>query len=143
MAKPDLWDAAARARVSDRWAKASADWNTATTDALLTAAALNPDSMVLDLAAGSGESALSVAQRLIGGRVIALDRSRAGLLLPAHAVETWASRRRSCASRVTHTLSHSGRIAWTASLAAAASCSLATLTWLCQKCFVCSSLAGV
>ncbi len=81
MAKPDLWDAAARARVSDRWAKASADWNTATTDALLTAAALNPDSMVLDLAAGSGESALSVAQRLIGGRFIALDRSRAGLLL--------------------------------------------------------------
>jgi SAM-dependent methyltransferase len=81
MTKSDSWDAAAQARVSDRWAKASADWNTAMTDALLAAAALDPDSVVLDLAAGSGDPALSVAQRLIGGRVIALDSSRAGLLL--------------------------------------------------------------
>jgi ubiquinone/menaquinone biosynthesis C-methylase UbiE len=81
MTKPDSWDAAARARVSDRWAKASADWNTAMTDALLAAVALDPDSVVLDLAAGSGDPALSVAQRLIAGRVIALDSSRAGLLL--------------------------------------------------------------
>jgi hypothetical protein len=40
MTKLDSWDAAARARVSDRWAKASADWNKAMTDALLAAAAL-------------------------------------------------------------------------------------------------------
>jgi len=51
------------------------------TDALLAAAALDPDSVVLDLAAGSGDPALSVAQRVIRGRVIALDSSRAGLLL--------------------------------------------------------------
>ncbi len=81
MIKADSWDAAARARVSDRWTKASADWNTAMTDALLAAAVLDPNSVVLDLAAGSGDPALSVAQRLIGGRVIALDSSRAGLLL--------------------------------------------------------------
>ena len=51
------------------------------TDALLDAAALEPVSRVLDLAAGSGDPALSIAQRLSGGRVIALDSSRAGLLL--------------------------------------------------------------
>lgn len=81
MAKPDSWDAAARARVSDRWAKASTDWNTAMTDALLAAVALGPESAVLDLAAGSGDPALNVAHGLLGGRVIALDSSRAGLLL--------------------------------------------------------------
>src|SRR6266436_9801090 len=81
MTKSNSWDAAARARASDRWTKASADWNTAMTDALLAAAALEPVSRVLDLAAGSGDPALNIAQRLIGGRVIALDSSRAGLLL--------------------------------------------------------------
>src|SRR4029077_9378713 len=81
MTARELWDAAARARVSDRWAEASARWNTAITDALLSAAALTPDSMVLDLAAGSGDPALAIAELLIRGRVIALDSSRAGLLL--------------------------------------------------------------
>lgn len=75
------WDAAAQARVSDRWADAAALWNTAITDALLFAAALTPDCVVLDLAAGSGDPALAIAERLIGGRVLALDSSRAGLLL--------------------------------------------------------------
>jgi ubiquinone/menaquinone biosynthesis C-methylase UbiE len=51
------------------------------TDALLSAAALTPDSVVLDLAAGSGDPALTIADRVIRGRVIALDSSRAGLLL--------------------------------------------------------------
>ena len=37
--------------------------------------------MVLDLAAGSGDPALTIAGRLIRGRVIALDSCRAGLLL--------------------------------------------------------------
>lgn len=80
MTERDLWDAAARTRVSDRWAEAAALWNTPITDALLSAAALTPDSVVLDLAAGSGDPALSVAERLIGGIVIALDSSRTGLL---------------------------------------------------------------
>ena len=87
MTKSNSWDTAARARASNRWTKASADWNTAMTDALLDAAALEPVSRVLDLAAGSGDPALSIAQRLSGGRVIALDSSRAGLLLANTHVE--------------------------------------------------------
>ena len=76
-----LWDAAARARQSQRWTEHSARWNTAMTHALLSAAAIAPDSVVLDLAAGSGDPALTIAERLIRGRVIALDSSRSGLLL--------------------------------------------------------------
>ena len=49
------------------------------TDALLSAAKLRPDSVVLDLAAGTGEPAVSIAGRLTSGRVIALDTSRASL----------------------------------------------------------------
>jgi ubiquinone/menaquinone biosynthesis C-methylase UbiE len=81
MTARELWDAAARARASDRWAEASARWNTAMTNALLSAAAITPDSVVLDLAAGSGDPALSIAEHLVGGRVLALDNSRSGLLL--------------------------------------------------------------
>jgi ubiquinone/menaquinone biosynthesis C-methylase UbiE len=56
------------------------------TDALLSSAALTPDSVVLDLAAGSGDPALTIADRVNRGRVIALDSSRTGLLLAsAHA----------------------------------------------------------
>jgi ubiquinone/menaquinone biosynthesis C-methylase UbiE len=43
------------------------------TDALLSAAALSPSSVVLDLATGSGDPALTIAERVIRGRVIALD----------------------------------------------------------------------
>ena len=81
MTARDSWDAAARARVSNRWAEASARWNTAMTAALLSAAAITPDSVVLDLAAGSGDPALTIAERLIRGRVTALDNSLSGLLL--------------------------------------------------------------
>jgi ubiquinone/menaquinone biosynthesis C-methylase UbiE len=81
MTRLDPWDAAAQARVSDRWAAASAEWNTAITQALLTPTGLSPDSMVLDLAAGSGEPALSIARRLTAGKVIAIDSSLASLLL--------------------------------------------------------------
>src|SRR5215831_11776862 len=81
MTASDSWDAAARARVSNRWAEASAHWNTAMTAALLSAAAITADTVVLDLASGSGDPALTTAERLIRGRVIALDSSRSGLLL--------------------------------------------------------------
>jgi ubiquinone/menaquinone biosynthesis C-methylase UbiE len=57
------------------------------TDALLSSAALTPDSVVLDLAAGSGDPALAIAERVIRGRVIALDRSRAGLFLASTHVQ--------------------------------------------------------
>src|SRR5215467_9015466 len=81
MTARDSWDAAARARVSDRWAECSARWNSAMTDALLSAAALTPECVVLDLAAGSGDPALTIAERLIRVRVIGLVSSHAGLLL--------------------------------------------------------------
>jgi len=79
--KGDSWDAAAQVRASDRWATASAAWNKSMTDALLAAAALGPDSVLLDLAAGSGDPALTVAERFVSVRVIALDKSLTGLLL--------------------------------------------------------------
>ena len=89
-----LWDAAAQARVSDRWAQCSTRWNTAMTDALLSAAALTPDSVVLDLASGSGDPALTIAERLVRGRVIALDSSGSGLLLARkHALRLGSGRK--------------------------------------------------
>lgn len=81
MPKRDLWDAAASARVSERWASAAADWNTAMTEELLKAAKIKDHSVVLDLAAGSGDPALTIARRLSHGTVIALDSSLAGLQL--------------------------------------------------------------
>ena len=51
------------------------------TNALLSAAALTPDSVVLDLAAGSGDPTLIMAEQVVRGGVIALDSSRTGLLL--------------------------------------------------------------
>jgi ubiquinone/menaquinone biosynthesis C-methylase UbiE len=91
--KRSPWDAAARARVHDWWADAAVDWHTAMTDALLSAAQLRPDSVVLDLAAGTGEPALTIAGRITSGRVIALDSSRASLVLAGrraheHGLET-------------------------------------------------------
>ena len=51
------------------------------TDTLLSAAKLQPDSVVLDLAAGSGDPALTIAECVVRGRVFALDSSCAGLSL--------------------------------------------------------------
>jgi len=75
------WDAAARTRASDRWADAAVRWNKAMTDALLSSAAITSDCAVLDLAAGSGDPALTIAARLSTGKVIALDCSHTGLSL--------------------------------------------------------------
>ena len=88
MAPLDPWDAAAQTRASDRWAAASSEWNTSITEALLAATGLSPNSMVLDLAAGSGDPTLSIARRLIAGKVIAIDSSLSSLLLAkTHAQE--------------------------------------------------------
>src|SRR5262249_36170211 len=81
MTESALWDAAARARVSDRWADAAALWNKAMTDALVSSAAITPDCAVLDLAAGSGDPALTIAAGLSTGKVIALDSSHTSLSL--------------------------------------------------------------
>jgi ubiquinone/menaquinone biosynthesis C-methylase UbiE len=79
MTEHSAWDAAGRARVSDRWAQFAALWNRAMTEALLSAAALSPDSVVLDLAAGSGDPAFTIAGQLNGGYVIALDSSHSSI----------------------------------------------------------------
>src|SRR5690349_11825155 len=81
MSAPNLWDTASQARVNTRWANASAKWNTAMTEALLAAADLRPDFTVLDVAAGSGDPSLTIAQRLTAGRVTAMDSSLSGLML--------------------------------------------------------------
>ena len=81
MTERDTWDAAGRARASKRWAECAAHWNKAMTDALLSAAVLSPDSVVLDLAAGAGDPTFTIAERLVGGCVIALDSSHASISL--------------------------------------------------------------
>jgi len=77
----DPWGDASRSRVDDRWATAAAGWNAALTDALIAAAAIAPESLVVDVAAGSGDPSLEIVQRVSSVRIIALDRSSAGLAL--------------------------------------------------------------
>jgi ubiquinone/menaquinone biosynthesis C-methylase UbiE len=67
--------------MADKWQEAAANWNTALTETLLDLATLHPGSLVLDIAAGSGDPALSIAKRLDVGRVLAIDSSYPGLLL--------------------------------------------------------------
>ena len=81
MAQRDPWAEASRGRTSTRWAEAAAGWNTALTDTLIAAAQIGPESVVVDLAAGSGDPSLEIARRIPSASVIALDRSSAGLAL--------------------------------------------------------------
>ena len=81
MVDNDVWGAAAQVRTADRWHFAAANWNAALTHALLDSANLTPSCLVIDVAAGSGDPALSIVKRLREGRVIAIDSSRPGLLL--------------------------------------------------------------
>ncbi|MFY9529853.1 MAG: methyltransferase domain-containing protein [Candidatus Acidiferrales bacterium] len=77
----DPWATAADVRTADRWRSAAAHWGTALTQALLDSADLRRNSFVLDVAAGSGDPALYIAQRVTEGSVVALDSSRRSLLL--------------------------------------------------------------
>ncbi len=81
MSYNDHWAAAADVRTSDRWRAAAAHWGSALTQALTDSVDLHQNSFVLDVAAGSGDPALYIAQRLSEGRVVALDSSRSSLLL--------------------------------------------------------------
>jgi ubiquinone/menaquinone biosynthesis C-methylase UbiE len=83
----DPWASASEVRTSARWHSAAAKWGQALTEALLDAANLQQDSVVLDIAAGSGDPALSIAQRLTQGSVVALDPSSPGLLLAKRQAE--------------------------------------------------------
>jgi SAM-dependent methyltransferase len=77
----DLWGEASRVRASERWASAAAGWGRALTDALIEAAGIEPDSVVLDLACGSGDPALDILSRFPSVRVVGVDRSSPGLVL--------------------------------------------------------------
>ncbi|HZP16898.1 MAG TPA: methyltransferase domain-containing protein, partial [Terriglobales bacterium] len=79
--KSDPWAQASRARSRDRWAIAAARWNCALTDALIEAANIPLEALVLDVACGSGEPALDILQRFPSSRVIAFDTSAPGLVL--------------------------------------------------------------
>jgi len=81
MVDNDVWGAAAEVRTADRWHAAAANWNSSLTQALLDSASLPPCCLVVDVAAGCGDPALSIIKRLKEGRVIGIDSSRPGLLL--------------------------------------------------------------
>ena len=66
MVDNDVWGAAAQVRTADRWHFAAANWNAALTQALLDSANLTPSCLVIDVAAGSGDPALSIIKRLKG-----------------------------------------------------------------------------
>ena len=75
------------------------------TDALLSATELRTDSVVLDLAAGSGDPSLSIAERLTTGRIIALDSSHASLLLAiTHAQRLGLTRNIHCIQADAHAI---------------------------------------
>ena len=63
----DVWDAAAQVRTANRWHSAAANWNSALTEALLDSANPRQSDLVVDVAAGSGDPALSIAERLRSG----------------------------------------------------------------------------
>jgi ubiquinone/menaquinone biosynthesis C-methylase UbiE len=68
----------------DRWTPVLSDWLAPVTDAMVRAAAIAPGQRVLDVAAGAGEPALTIAQR-VGptGSVVATDLSDAILAYAA------------------------------------------------------------
>lgn len=70
------WDSFARTNASDRFRKQSAAMGTPLTELLVREANAQPGSLVLDIACGTGEPAISLATRLSGsGLVIATDVS--------------------------------------------------------------------
>jgi hypothetical protein len=64
MVDNDLLRASAQAPTADRWHSAAANWNSALTQALVDRANLRKSCLVVDVTAGSGDPALSIAQRL-------------------------------------------------------------------------------
>jgi hypothetical protein len=65
--------ACASLRTANRWVSAAANWNTALIQALLDSANLRQSDLVVDIAAGSGDPALSIAGRLRNGSVFAME----------------------------------------------------------------------
>ncbi len=85
--------------VSNRWAADAAGWNRALTDALIAAAAIVPESLVVDVAAGSSDPSLEIVQRISSVRVVAMDKSSAGLALARENSERLGVANSLCARR--------------------------------------------
>jgi ubiquinone/menaquinone biosynthesis C-methylase UbiE len=81
MGEDGQWAAAANVRSAERWRSAAEHWGSAVTHALLDSADLHPSFSVLDVAAGSGDPALYIAERFSEGSVLAVDSSYSSLLL--------------------------------------------------------------
>lgn len=77
-----LWDAFSPGW--EKWDEFAMDWFSPISDALLAAAHIREDSVVLDVSTGTGEPGLSAAARLPRGRVVGTDVS-AGMVRIAHA----------------------------------------------------------
>ncbi len=74
------WDSFSRVNASQRWRKPSAAMGRALTETIVAEGHIEPGMIVLDIASGSGEPAISVATLLNGtGRVVATDISPAPL----------------------------------------------------------------
>jgi len=74
--KPGSWGASYRLVAAEKWKAKSAVMGSAVTEALVEYAAPHPGMQVVDLASGTGEPAISLAQRLApGGTVTAVDLS--------------------------------------------------------------------
>lgn len=72
---PASWGSSFRLVAAEKWKAKSAALGNAVTEALVEYACPLPDMSVLDLASGTGEPAISLAQRVPQGSVMAVDQS--------------------------------------------------------------------
>jgi ubiquinone/menaquinone biosynthesis C-methylase UbiE len=75
---PD-WNSADRAHASQKWRSQSAAMGSEVTRAIVDAAQVKPEMRVLDIACGTGEPAISLAERLAHGGIVGIDISPAPL----------------------------------------------------------------
>jgi SAM-dependent methyltransferase len=75
-----VWDSFARLNAGERFKAQSAEMGAAVTEAVVEAAAVRPSMRVLDVACGSGEPSISMAELLKGtGQVVGLDMAETPL----------------------------------------------------------------
>jgi SAM-dependent methyltransferase len=72
---PAPWGSSFRLMAAEKWKAKSAMLGSAVTESLVEYSRLSPDMRVLDLASGTGEPGISLAQRVPQGSVMAVDQS--------------------------------------------------------------------